>query len=190
MSDDLAALMQNSAGADKFGAADGWLLRTISDKANEALEERRALELLEAQVKDKKLRIRDIEEKELPSLMEEAGMKKFELEDGSQISMSDEVYISITADKRNDAYEWLGANGHGSIVKHEVACQFGKGEDDRAEGLKHMLEESGFKFSDKQNIHPATLKSWAKEELENGRIPPDNLFNLFELTVAKIKPAK
>ena len=189
MSDDLTAMMQGAADAEEFGEVSSQALQNVSKLANDWFEKQRQLEDLQLKAAELKNQIQELEQNAIPELMGELGMKKFELADGSQITTKDEVYISIKAEQRNAAYEWLGENGHGSIVKHEIGCQFGKGEDSEAEKLKDVLTNAGYKFSDKQNVHPSTLKSWARQELENGRVPPEELFSLFEVTVAKIKPA-
>lgn len=189
MADDLTAMMQEHTDAEttEFNPdAMGAIGRLLEDWAvcQDQLAEANDM------VADVKARIKDIEESTLPAMMEEANCKKFESPDGSSITTKDELFISIKADKKEDTYEWLGENGHGSIVKHVIACQFGKGEDADAEIVKALLSVNEIPFADGMSVHAGTLKSWAKEERESGRDLPEEFFNTYEVTIAKIKKAK
>lgn len=191
MADDLSALMQQSAEAEAdtfgFGEAD---LAKLSNVAKTYFEEKALLERQEQDVKDTKERIRTIQEKTIPDMMEEAGMQRITLTDGSEVTVSPVVYCSIPDENKPAAYAWLGDNGHGSIVKHVIAAAFGKGEDDKAAEAKKVLEDAKIPYVDTESVHHQTLQSWAREEVGNGRYPPDNLFNVHEANVAKIKPRK
>ena len=79
--------------------------KLIKKKKN-LMEEEERLKILKAQ-------IREIEEKELPDAMASCnGMTRFDLEDGSQISVKDDIFCSIRADVKADALKWLEENGH------------------------------------------------------------------------------
>ena len=63
--------------------------------------------------------------------MEEFGVLDIKLADGSRISAEPFYAARITAEKTDDAHQWLRDNGHGDIIKNVVSVSFGRGEDDR-----------------------------------------------------------
>lgn len=185
--ENLAGLLAEFTDGDaQFGDVDDAALKGIAEAARKRQELAETLDEAEALVGRIKAAIRKIDEVRLPELMLDAGTSEFSLDDGSKIKLKDEVYCSMIAAQKEAAIEWLQENGHGSIVKHIIGCQFGKDEDAEALRLKHMLSEAGFKFSDDQSVHANTLKSWAREEVEAGRMPPGDLFHTHEAKVAKI----
>lgn len=55
----------------------------------------------------------------LPKKMEEAGLEKFTV-DGRPITTRIEIYTSIPADHREEAYAWLRKHGLGEIITNTV----------------------------------------------------------------------
>lgn len=192
MADDLRALMEQAAAEQEhdqetFGEN---LLGALADAAREFLAEKAEVARLEGELSDAKKRVKELEEKRIPALMEEIGVKEFKLDDGSEIKTKEEVYCSLPKEREAEGFTWLEANGHGSIIKHVIACEFGKGEGEEVAKLRELLDEASLPYKDRESVHPSTLRSWAREEIENGRFPPDDIFNVYEATVAKVKPAK
>ena len=66
------------------------------------------------------------------------------------------------------AYNWLRENGLADIIKNEVAVQFGKGEDNKAEQLLTLAEQEGYEPTQKQKVEPMTLKALYRERVEAG----------------------
>lgn len=192
MSDDenIAALLAEDDDAE-FGEVSDDQLRRISKLAAAKMEIEKDIDKAKEHLAQLNGKLKEIEEIELPNAMEDAGMKKFTLLDGSEVTIADMVSISITKEGKDSGatFEWLEENGHGSIVRHVVQSAFKRGEDEAAKALVALLEENGIPFDDKQDVHWKTLESWYKQELENGRDVPENLFNAYEFKKAKIKPA-
>ena len=93
------------------------------------VEKKKNLAKEEERLKTLKAEIRDIEEKELPDAMRACnGMTRFDLKDGSQIKVKDDIFCSIPLDKKADALKWLEENGHAGLIKHDVKVSFAKGE--------------------------------------------------------------
>lgn len=137
---------------------------------------------------------RRIREESLPSAMDELGLTSLKLEDGSTITVSPEVYCSITEEKRFDAHAWLEANDFGGLIKTEVLLPFGRDEEER-KSLAEMitwLNENEITFSKKESVHAGTLKAWLKEQLRDGdpKKVPLQLFGARPVTVAKVKLPK
>ena len=159
--------------------------KLIKKKKNLAEEEER-LKILKAQ-------IRDIEEKELPDAMASCnGMTRFDLEDGSQISVKDDLFCSIPETKRAGALKWLEENGHSGLIKHDVKVSFAKGEYDEADKLIEVLNKN-FKdipYDERSTVHAGTLKTFAKERYSLGETLPEEYFSVYEASIAKVKLGK
>ena len=143
--------------------------------AAEQLELERRIEngeLLLEQLKNKR---RIISEIELPDAMSEIEMKELVLKDGSRLKVEAYYSASIPKDRQGEAFEWLRKNGHGSLVKHDVTCSFGKEQDDLAAGLMEILREHKFEFSDKEAVNAQTLKAFVREQVEDGAALPLDL---------------
>jgi len=57
---------------------------------------------------------------EIPECMDAEGIGNITLEGIGRITLTSDVYASIPATMREDAYDWLDANGHGGIIKPTV----------------------------------------------------------------------
>lgn len=149
------------------------LIQAIADKENE-------LKRLEED-------LRQVSEVDLPAAMFEAGVSSFTLENGKKVSTKEDVYASIPSAKADEAYAWLTENGFGSIIKHVVSASFGKDEDSRAQEFVHAAQELGLKCEDKRSVHASTLKAFVKEQLQQGKNIPLELFGAYQVTKAVVK---
>src|SRR5690606_40499508 len=77
------------------------------------------------QLKDE---LRRVVEQDLPEAMDEVGMTKFELDDGSKIEVKNFYSASIPEDRKEEAFNWLKENNFDGMIKAEVKVSFGKGE--------------------------------------------------------------
>jgi hypothetical protein len=64
------------------------------------------------------------------------------------------VHASIPLDRKEEAFQWLRAQGLDDIIKNDVTLTFGKGEDNLAGDVVGMLEDRGFPPID-QDPHPS-----------------------------------
>lgn len=122
----------------------------------------------EAQVKLIDEELKRISEYDLPNAMAEAGMKTFELLDGSRIAIKRVFTASVRVENRPEAFAWMRERGHDSLIKTEVQVPLGKGAHDIAE---HMLEVLREKFPDyagklDESVHWQTLRAFVKEQVE------------------------
>lgn len=141
----------------------------------------------ESLLDDLKKEWRQIAEHDLPNAIQEVGLSTFTLADGRKISTKTEVYASIPKDNPNKAFAWLRANGHGALIKNVISAEFGKGEDEQAVEAASALAEAGFKPSQKESVHPMTLKAFLKEQLEKGVDVPLEDFGAHIVTRAKVE---
>jgi len=150
-----------------------WLIKAIEESEN-------ALKALNEQLKQ-------VSEVDLPAAMFEAGVSSFTLENGMKVSTKEDVYASIPKGQENLAYDWLNENGFGGIIKHVVSASFGKEEDSRAKEFVKAAQDLGLNPEDKKSIHAATLKAFVKEQLQQGKNIPLDLFGAFQVTKATVK---
>ena len=122
----------------------------------------------------------------IPNLLAEQGLSSLKLADGSSVDIRKSYNCTIKKDQMDLAYNWLRENGLGDIIKNEVAVQFGKGEDNKAEQLFGLAVQEGFEPSQKQKVEPMTLKALFRERIEAGLDMPSDLFNTFVKDQTKI----
>ena len=167
-------------------------LKIVTQIGNKLISKKKDLDQQEEKLKQIKAEIREIEENELPGAMTQVGLKKFELEDGSQISVKEEIFCSIPEEKRSQALNWLEENGHSEIIKHDVKVSFAKGEYDEADRLIKVLnkEFKNIDYDEKSTVHPQTLKAFAKDRYSLGQTLPEEFFNVYEANIARVKLGK
>lgn len=150
------------------------------------------VERLQQETKDAAAALFKTETETLPELMTELGMSLVKLKDGSTVEVIKDVHCAITEEKRSEAHEWLIANGFGGLIKTQVIAEFGRGERDKA--IKYA-QAATKKFPDhpagmKDTVHPATLKSFVKEQLEKAANIPMETFGIRPFNRAKYKAAR
>ena len=115
----------------------------------------------------------------IPNLLAEQGLASLKLADGSSVDIKKSYNCTIKKDQLESAFEWLRNNGLGDLIKNEVAVQFGKGEDNKAEQLLGLAVQEGYEPSQKQKVEPMTLKALFRERIEAGLDMPSEFFHTF-----------
>ena len=62
----------------------------------------------------------EIRLKIIPDLMEEQGVGTVTFKGVGRVQLAGDLNVSIPADKREEAYDWLEKHGHGDIIKPGV----------------------------------------------------------------------
>ena len=145
---------------------------------------------LEEDLKREKENLRKLSDEDLPSKLQEIGIVNFELEDGSIVQVKENVSAHIKEDNRVAAYEWLRDNGLDDIIKNTVVCTFGRKEDDKASDFFSFAKKEGFEPEQNSNIHPSTLKAFAKDRIAQGEEIPMDLFGIWIGQRATIKKTR
>lgn len=173
---------------DEPGANFKAVLRSLADEYLEAeAEVTRAEEALEKAKANKK----DISEIRIPQATE--GMDgKFDLGDGRELQLKEEIRASIAGEKKDPAIRWLDENDYGHIVKRQVIIEFAKGDTERCDqflkAVKSLESELGtLVVKTNFSVHNATLVSWVKEQLGEGVDLPVDVFGIFRQRTAKVK---
>ena len=122
----------------------------------------------------------------IPALMDEMGVERLDV-DGMTVERRMIVAASIPAANKEQAFEWLRSNGLDDIIKNDVTCSFGKGEDNVAGDVIGILRDRGFDPMTKTHVHPSTLKAFVKERITDGKPIDLDLFGAFISNTAVIK---
>ena len=122
----------------------------------------------------------------IPALMDEMGVERVDV-DGLTVERKMMVHASIPQDRKDEAFAWLRENGLDDIIKNDVTCSFGKGEDNMAGDVVGMLQERGFDPQMKTHVHPSTLKAFVKERVTDGKPIDLDMFGAFIANAAQIR---
>lgn len=125
----------------------------------------------------------------LPSLLLELGMKEFTLEDGSKVTVTDELKppsMSATGKMRPKVLGWLRKNGHKALIKGDVSVKYSPG-DERLEPLVEYLEEMNLSHSVFETVAAGTLASFFKEMLEREEYVPMEELKILQFRQSKVK---
>lgn len=131
--------------------------------------------------------LKRVQEFLLPEAMKAVGMVSFKMDNGAKITIKEDVYASIRADKKDAAFEWMAEHDLDGIIKDQVSVNFGKGETERAKELLELCQQNGFEASEALSVHPSTFKAAVKREMERGVQFPDELFSIVPGRKAIIK---
>lgn len=140
---------------------------------------------LEDELKAAKEDVRRVEQEDLPDLMQELGLQTFKLSSGELVDVKQDVDCGISEERRARAHAWLTENGFGGLIKTEVVAKFGRDERDAAVAAAQQIGGEMI-----ERVHPATLKSFVKEQMEAGRAIPFDLFAIHPFNRVKITAAK
>jgi hypothetical protein len=171
-------------------STDNPALKTIAELAEKIQSQEQQVADTEEKLKKQKEELRNLQNEELPSLMQEIGFKKFELEDGSSVNIKEIYAGSISQANKEKAFNWLRQNKFDDIIKNTVTTAFGKGEDTAAKNFMDIAEQAGYTPVQKTEVHPQTLKAFIKERVEGGDEFPMELFGAYIGYKAEIKKSK
>jgi len=119
-------------------------------------------------------------------MMQEMNISTLKLADGSAVEVKPIYGASISAERKEEAFNWLRKNGLGDLIKNEVTVSFGRNEDNKAIAYANLAAENGYQPSQKLKVEPMTLKALVRERIEAGKDMPSDLFNVFAGNRTKI----
>ena len=153
----------------------------------------RSLRNVEQQIEDAENHIKSLKQEKhrlsvenIPALMDEMGVERLDV-DGLTVERKMIVSASIPKDRKDEAFSWLRENGLDDIIKNDVTCSFGKGEDNIAGDVVGILQEKGFDPKTKTHVHPSTLKAFVKERIVDGKPIDLDMFGAFIANAAEIR---
>ena len=169
-------------------------LKTLSENITRFLRIGGMIGNTEERLRKLKEQYRRLSEEDLPQKMAELGMQDLRLKDGSRITIDMFYATRINNNNRDAAHAWLRQQGHGDIIKNQVSVAFGKGEDATARETMALLEEflqkNGNIPTQRESVHPSTLKAFVKERIESGdsafTVDTQKLFSVYQGKRTKI----
>ena len=161
-------------------------IQTLASFCQELQAHEEEIERLEATIKSYKEKADKISSEIIPNLLAEQGLASLKLADGSGVEVKKTYSCTVKKDSVESAYNWLRENELGDLIKNEVAVQFGKGEDNKAEQLLSLAVQEGYEPSQKQKVEPMTLKALFRERIEAGLDMPSEFFHTFVKDQTKI----
>jgi len=163
-------------------------LQRIVQLANLLQQQKREVDDRKRALEEATAAMRRTEMEDLPELMHEVGLLSVKLEDGSVVELTDEIDCGISEANREEAHRWLVDHGFGGLIKTEVTVTFGRGEHDEAEEFgEQVARDTGHTPEIIERVHPSTLRSFVKEQLEKGAAVPFDIFGVRPYSKAKIK---
>ncbi len=182
----LRDMFEQDAGALQVKNED---LSSVGALAKRAKELEKEIEEIDTILTERKSQYRKLLEETIPAMLQELGLTKFSMTDGSEIVVKPFYSASIPEEKRAQAYEWLREHGYDDIIKNTVSVRFGRNEDKLCETLLNQLREQNYPVEQAQKIEPQTLKAWVREQVERGNEFPTELFGVYVGQKASIKSA-
>ena len=145
-------------------------------------------------VEDQLQKVKQAEEqllnKDIPELLGKMRLDECTTASGIQVKVKREIKASLPGhdrvEARMGAFRWLIEGGHGGVIKNQVSVSLDRGEDTRADELVVELRGKGFDVEAKKDVHASTLGALVRELVADGKIVPRDLFNLFDMRIAKL----
>ncbi len=162
----------------------------VAELATRQLQLERKVADAEVALEELKEELSHVQSELLPDAMAEAGVESFTLANGYTVSIKSAVFASIPEKFKEQAFTWLRAHNASSLIKNQFTLQFGKGDDDKADKLKQILEAQGLEADVKQAVHPMTLKAYIREQLEQGVEFPMDIFGATVKNFSNVKEPK
>jgi hypothetical protein len=160
--------------------------KSLSDQVEKLKDLEDSIFAKEEELKQLKQQADAISGEVIPTMMQELNISTLKLADGSAVEVKPVYGASISAEKKEEAFEWLRSNGLGDLIKNEVTVSFGRNEDNKAIAYATLAQGQGFQPSQKLKVEPMTLKALVRERLESGKEMPTELFNVFAGNRTKI----
>jgi hypothetical protein len=165
------------------------ILGQLSGLAMDAQRQAARVARLQEELSAAEAELKHTVERSIPELMDAADMAEYTTKDGVKIKIAEAIRGSISKDNAEKAFKWLEEHNHADLVKREFVIRFGKNEEAWAKKFQADLAKRKQKLACdvKRAVHPSTLASFLKNQLEAGTDIPVDLFGVFRQRVAKIE---
>lgn len=164
--------------------ASGDSLKLVRKLSNEMVRLNKELEALDAQVKERKERLRVLAEVEIPEAMAEAELTEIVGTDGFRVVV--EKFCHVSQFSKPEQLEWLRKNDHAGLIKSGFSATLKKGSEEVVKKATAALKKLGITCEVKSYVHQSTATAWVKEMLESGQEFPLELFSVYVGKVAKL----
>ena len=161
-------------------------IKSISEKCNDLNKLKKTIDDEEEKISKLKHKARDLEERIIPEMMQEAGVSLLKLTDGSTVEVKPFYAAKIPESRVEEAFSWLRGKGFEDIIKNTVTASFNRGQDNQVSELIKVCEDHGFNYNKKEKVEPMTLKAFVREQVEGGKKLPFDLFGVYIANKTKI----
>jgi len=172
--------------AESTITVDTALSSDIAKSCNKLLETQKELNTLDDHIKTLKETESTLSEQTIPDLMHRAGVSLIKLKDGSSVEVKPFYSARIPVSRTEEAFTWLRDNGHGDLIKNNVLLTFGRTQDNEAKSLVADLREKGHNVKQTEKVEPMTLKAFVKEQIQEGKDVPSEVFGVYVASKTKI----
>jgi len=115
-------------------------IKSITDKCNDYNKLKKTIEDEEERISLLKHKARDLEERIIPEMMQEAGVSLLKLSDGSTVEVKPFYAAKIPESRVDEAFSWLRGKGFEDIIKNTVTASFNRGQDNQVSELIKVCE--------------------------------------------------
>lgn len=152
--------------------------------------------LLESQIEEKEEELKELKKKHLainqgtlPEAMIALGLTGLTHKSGKKLVVEQFYQAKISDEMKVRAFEYLENTGNEAIIKTDVGLRFDRGDIEAAKKIVSILiTEYNLSPSMKTHVHPMTLKSFVREQIENGTEGfPLDVFGVFVGNKIKVK---
>lgn len=143
-------------------------LSSIRELARQQLELEKAIADKEAEVAELKKQLTQIEQRLLPDAMFKAGLPSFKTTSGHEVTVKEDIAISIPKDKMDSVATWLEDNGHADVVVGQVIVDLARNSHNERKAAIEALVNIGLEPRETNSVNTATLKKILKEHLAKG----------------------
>ena len=161
-------------------------IKSISDKCHQLQQLQKQYKEKEEELSKIKSQVRDMEERIIPEMMQEAGVAKIKLKDGTEVEVKPFYAAKIPESRVDEAFGWLRGQGFEDLIKNTVTANFNRGQDNQVSELIKVCEDHGFAYSKKEKVEPMTLKAFVREQIESGNKITFDLFGVYISNKTKI----
>jgi hypothetical protein len=102
------------------------------------------------------------------------------------LKLSHFILQEFPSTKTEEAFDWLRQNGFGDLIKNNVTLTFGRNEDSTAKNLVEDLRKKGHNVNQTEKVEPMTLKAFVKEQIQQGKNVPSDIFGVYVANKTKI----
>lgn len=144
---------------------------------------------LEDELAKAKESLKEVSERELPTLMADLQLGSFTTDDGIEISINESIHTSIPKGSEDEALTWLEKHDQSGLIKRSFVIMFNREEEAWANKFKADLAKRKKPVNAKitRKVEPQTLKAYVSKELEKGTDIPQKLFGVFRRKVSEVK---
>ena len=167
------------------------LKEQIKEKVNQIQQIDLEIKELEKALQTKQQIKQNIEEIELIDLMDQMGVKTFQLNPQTLIKTETKPSLPTAAEierargdeqldlaeRKYDGLEWLRENGGEDIIKNNIQIQFGSQQDSECTAFAKELDTRGIFYKRFTDIHQGSLVRFLKDYESKGNIIPEHPFH-------------